>query len=291
MSSGNGDIMTVHDGSPAARRQAVRPRRATDDPRNATGTLSEVGILMRFIGRTVLELPRALRYPGEIFRQAAITIMSSVFVMVTLFTVLGFLIGQVGHFLLTQIGAGSYVAVFGALASVTGINPPFFGFLVAAKIGCGYVAELGSMRINDEIDAMDVMGMDTRSYLIGTRVWSFLIAGPLLFMMGAAISPLVVYWTDVELLQTVSAGGFNDVFWSFLTPGDIFVSALIWAMVPSTIAIIIACCYGFHAYGGPVGVGERTARSMTMNVVVVAISAAIFFQIFFGTNIVLPIGN
>lgn len=248
-------------------------------------------MLFRFIASTLVGMRHALRFPTEIVRQAAITIRSTFAVMFILFVVLAFLIGQVGHFLFIQLGASSYAPVFGALATVTGINPPFFGFLVAAKIGCGYVAELGSMRINEEVDAMEVMGVSTRDYLVGTRVWSFLISGPLLFLMGAAISPVVVYWTNVIFLKSVSAGGFTDVFWSFVTPGDVFVSALVWAMVPSALAVIVACCYGYYARGGPVGVGEATARSMAMNVVIVAVGAGIFFQIFFGTNIVLPIGN
>lgn len=277
--------------APTARPSRPSRQPVSENPLNASSTFAEVGILVRFIVSTLVGLRHALKFPSEIVRQAAITIRSTFAVMFVLFVVLAFLIGQVGHFLFLQLGAGSYSPVFGSLATFTGINPPFFGFLVAAKVGCGYVAELGSMRINEEVDAMEVMGVSTRDYLVGTRVWSFLIAGPLLYLMGTAISPVVVYWTNVVFLKSVSAGGFTDVFWSFVTPTDLFTSALIWGLVPSLIAVIIACCYGYHASGGPVGVGEATARSMAMNVVVVAIGAAIFFQFFFGTDIVLPIGN
>lgn len=256
------------------------------------GYFAEIVVLVRWVARTIYELPRALRFPTEILRQFATIVLGSALVVWVVHIAGGVLLGQMGHYLMGQLGAQAYASFFTAAGSLKGIDPPWFGFIVSAKIGCGMVAELGAMRINEEIDAMDTMGVPSFAYLVGTRVWACIVAIPFLFLTAFSMDFLAAYITSVHVFETVSAGGYSFVFWAFTSPVDMFFRSMIWAVVPALLAIIVACYYGYRARGGPVGVGENTSRSMVFNVMLINIlGAATMFQLFYGTDVVLPIGN
>lgn len=268
------------------------PSRTRNRKGGPDNLIAELGDALRFAVRTIVELPLALRYPSEVLRQAAIVILSSSLVVWTMLIVSGVVVGQTGHYLLTQIGASSYIGLFAAAGTAKAICPIFFGYIIAAKNGCGIVAELGSMRINEEIDAMEVMGIPARQYLVGTRVLGFIIAAPFLWMIGLGLAFVSIYVTNVHIFATASEGGYLDVFWAFLTPGDLLVRSPIWALIPAILAVIVSCYYGFTASGGPVGVGENTAKSMAVNVVLVSVvGCAIMFQLMYGTSVIVPIAN
>jgi phospholipid/cholesterol/gamma-HCH transport system permease protein len=78
--------------------------------------------------------------------------------------------------------------VFNAWCSLREMSPYMWGYIFAAKVGCGLVAEIGSMRIADEIDAMEVMGIKSRSYLVGTRVLAVWISIPFLYPVGVGMT-------------------------------------------------------------------------------------------------------
>ncbi|HTK61425.1 MAG TPA: ABC transporter permease [Pseudonocardia sp.] len=267
------------------------------DPREtgrvfADPLFDQIGAVMRFIGATIVDLPRALRYPDEVLRQAARLILGSALVVWTLLIVDGVLVGQIGHYLLQQIGAQSYVGLFAAAGTLKGSAPIFFGFIVAAKIGCGFAAELGAMRINEEIDALEVMGISSQTYLVGTRVLAFIIVVPAMWLIGIGMCFYANYLTNVPILGSVSAGGYFSVFWAFTTPTDFALLALVWSAIPTILVTIIGCYFGMTAKGGPAGVGENTAISMAVNVSLITIlGAGIMFQAFYGTGVVVPIAN
>lgn len=272
------------------------PRRATDkraqrarpEPKNV---FEEIGIIIRFSLGIIRSAPSAVRYGSEVLRQAAYILTSSSVVVWALMISGGFLLAEISEYLLTTLGAQAYAGFFNAAGMNKVTNPIFFGYIISAKVGCGIVAELGSMRINEEIDAMEVMGVDVRAYLMGTRLLAWLIVGPILFIVGTALAFLTGYLVSVEMYGTVSPGGYEDVFWAFTSMADLL-RTLVWAMLTTTPAILIACYYGFSARGGPVGVGEYTARSMIANVIAVSVlGGSIFFELFYGTNIILPIAN
>lgn len=263
-----------------------------DDPPRPTGVLNEMGLIVRFIGTTFREFPQTLAFPSEILRQAATIILSSTFVIWGFLLVNGVLVAQIGFYLLGQLGAQSYVGLFAAAGTLKGSSPILFGYIVAAKIGCGFAAELGSMRINEEIDAMRVMGIPAGPYLVGTRVLGFLIAAPFLWLSGIAICFFAAYVVDVPILNAVSPGGYSDVFWSFTTPTDVIVRSLVWAIIPLIFVVNIACYFGYTVSGGPVDVGDNTAKSMVTNVVLISVfGAGTLFQLFYGSTVILPIGN
>src|SRR5437879_10964147 len=90
-------------------------------------------------------------------------------------------------------GAESQAGIFNALCDMRKITPLFVGFAIGAKVGCGLVAELGTMRVNEEIDALQVMGMSTRVYLVSTRMLACFLVLPFMYMLALVTSYLGSY--------------------------------------------------------------------------------------------------
>ena len=150
------------------------------------------------------------------------------------------------------------------------------GIALAATVGAGATAELGAMRISEEIDALEVMGIQSISYLVSTRVVAgFTVIIPLyaLALIMAFASPQIV----TTLFFGQSSGTYDHYFRTFLRPDDVFWSFL-EAIVITAVVMITHCCYGYEATGGPVGVGESVGRSMRFSLIsvqVVVLSAAL----------------
>lgn len=276
-----------------ADRQPGTPHAAdADRHRDEAGFLAELPLLVRWTGRVVMELPQALRFPTEVIRQLAIILRSSSLVIWLVCFVVGGLLAQYSHYVLGQIGAQGYTGLITSIGTIKALLPVAFGFIFSAKVGCGFAAELGSMRVNEEIDALGVIGLPTRQYLVGTRVMATIIALPILYVIGAGISFIGAYVTVVKVFATVSPGGYSSVFWSIITPGDLMVKSMIWICCTCVLTAIVACFYGFNTRGGPVEVGEAAAKSMMVNVVMVTVfGSGLMYQIFYGTATVLPIAN
>src|SRR5882672_64597 len=137
---------------------------STPDTRGSVkDVLASVGEIARFAGSVVRNLPDTRRYSTEVLHQAGILILSSGLIIWVMQGVIGFECGLEASYTLKQIGAPIYSGVFNAWCSLREMAPYMWGYIFAAKVGCGLVAEIGSMRIADEIDAMEVMGIKSRS--------------------------------------------------------------------------------------------------------------------------------
>jgi phospholipid/cholesterol/gamma-HCH transport system permease protein len=162
--------------------------------------------------------------------------------------------------------------------------------MLAAKVGTGIVAELGAMRISDEIYALEVMGVPPITFLCATRLLAAWITFPFMYLVGIGIMYLASYLAVVKQIGDVSSGGYFLIFWMFQNPPDLFYS-LIKGMSMATVIVLVGCYYGYTASGGPVGVGTATAKSMVLNTVMVHIVGMVGTQIFWGTNPRAPIGG
>ncbi|HYI35221.1 MAG TPA: ABC transporter permease, partial [Thermoleophilaceae bacterium] len=112
---------------------------------------------------------RVWPYLGEVLRQAGVFITGSMLIILALVFVLGLQCGIEGAYGAKAVGASTSVGAFTALCNLREVIPYAFGYMMAAKVGTGIVAELGSMRISEEIDAVSVMGLDAVAYLGSTR--------------------------------------------------------------------------------------------------------------------------
>ncbi|WP_181780143.1 ABC transporter permease [Pseudonocardia pini] len=241
--------------------------------------LADAGEIGRFLPKALLAVPMALRYPVDVLRQIGILITSSAAIIIFMELLIAAEISLEGHYVLSQLGATSYVGLFSVVTDYT-VQAVMWGWILGAKVGCGLVAELGSMRINDEIDALEVMGVDSKAYLVGTRILALMIVTPFLFVLATGIMYITNYVVNVHVFQSVSPGGFIGVHFSFLTRMDIILS-MVEAFVISVLIGVTACYYGYNAKGGSVGVGQNTARSEIIALVITGVVGVIGAQLFF----------
>lgn len=256
----------------------------------AISALTSLGDIARFSWRVCRHLPDVRRYSTEVLHQAAILILSSGLIIWAMQFVVGSMCGTEASYTLKQIGAPLYSGVFNAWCGLREMAPYMWGYIFAAKVGCGFVAEIGSMRIAEEIDALEVMGIDSRSYLIGTRVLATWIAMPFLYAIGLGVMYLGEFLTTVSELGGVSTGGYLYIFWLYQNPPD-FLYSMCKIMSMGTTVTFVGCYYGYTATGGSVGVGRNTAKSMMMNMVLIHIVGLLGTQLFWGMSPNAPIAN
>jgi phospholipid/cholesterol/gamma-HCH transport system permease protein len=256
------------------------------------GWIEASGEIFKFCGRIVAEVVtgRPLRFFGEVLRQAGILIVSSTLVIWGLVFIIGLECGiEGGYFLRTQ-GAPPYAGVFSAWCDLRELVPYAFGYMMAAKVGTGIVAELGSMRISDEIDALEVMGISGMTFLCATRLLASMLVLPFVYLCSIAAAFFASYLAVVQEIGDVSSGGYFLIFWQFQNPPDLLYS-LIKGMGMAVVIVLVGCYYGFNASGGPVGVGTATAKSMVLNIVAVHVIGMLGTQLFWGANPRAPIGG
>ncbi|MFL5906762.1 MAG: ABC transporter permease [Solirubrobacterales bacterium] len=258
-------------------------------PREWVGSLGEIfGFCVRVVGQVYSG--RVFKFFGETLRQAGILILGSTIVIWGLVFIIGLQCGIEGAYLLRAQGAPAYAGVFSAWCDLRELVPYSFGYMMAAKIGTGIVAELGAMRISDEIDALEVMGVPPVTFLAATRLLAAWIVLPMVYL-GAIGAAYIASWIVVtQQVGDVSSGGYLAVFWVFQNPPDLLFS-LTKGMAMATVIVLVGCYYGYTARGGPVGVGTATAKSMFLNIILVHIVGMLGTLAFWGANPRAPIGG
>jgi phospholipid/cholesterol/gamma-HCH transport system permease protein len=254
--------------------------------------ISSFGEIAKFSGRVLGQVYglRVFRFFGEALRQAGILILSSTLVIWGLVFIIGLQCGIEGAYFNRSVGAPAYAGVFSAWCDLRELVPYAFGYMMAAKVGTGIVAELGSMRISDEIDALEVMGIDSMLFLCATRLLAAWMVLPFMYIAAVGAGFFASYLAVVQQIGEVSSGGFFLVFWMFQNPPDLLYSVLKGMFMATTI-VLVGCYYGYTAGGGPVGVGTATAKSMVLNIVLVHLIGMLGTQLFWGANPRAPIGG
>jgi len=259
-------------------------------PREWLASTGEIGAFAAHMIRDVWGL-RVFRFFGETLRQAGILIVSSTLVIWSLVFITG--LGTCGieaAYFNQSTGTSPYSGVFAAWCNLREAVPYVFGYMMAAKVGTGIVAELGAMRISEEIDALEVIGIDSMTFLCATRLLAAWIVLPFVYIAAIGVAYLASYIAVVQQIGYVSAGGYLLIFWQFQNPPDLLFS-LIKGMTMATVIVLVACYYGYNAGGGPVGVGTATAKSMVLNLVLVNLIGMLGTQVFWGANPRAPIGG
>jgi phospholipid/cholesterol/gamma-HCH transport system permease protein len=246
---------------------------------------------LAFYGEALRDLPRAFRYGSVITRlitdvavgAGALIIGGGMFFVIgSLAFFTGTAVGLEGYVGLEQIGAQAYVGLVSSFANTREITPLIAGVALSAQIGAGFTAELGAMRISEEIDALEVMSVPSIIYLVSTRIWSALILViPLylfaLFASYEASRIIVTQYFDV------SAGAYEQYFNLFLPTIDVLYS-LTKAVVFVVFVVLVHCYYGFYASGGPVGVGVAVGRAIRVSLVGVVLLNLFMSVLFYGAQ-------
>jgi phospholipid/cholesterol/gamma-HCH transport system permease protein len=181
----------------------------------------------------------------------------------------GSLLAIQGFASLGNLGVEAFTGFFAALANVRIVAPLVAGVALAATVGAGATAELGAMRISEEIDALEVMGIKSIAYLVSTRIMGgFVIIIPLYSL--AIILSFFAAQVTTTLFYGQSVGTYEHYFTTFLRPND-----MLWSFVMAEIISVIVmtnhCYFGFNASGGPVGVGEAVGKAMRASLVAVVL--------------------
>ena len=248
---------------------------------------AEIGV---FFGRTIAELRGVWRYSAEILRQVGILITGSAAIICFMTFLMGTTCGSEANYVLRGYGAVQYSGVFTSYCAIREMIPYMWGYILAAKVGCGLCAEIGSMRIQDEIDAMESIGLNPLRYIIATRLVAGWIAFPFIFVLAVATHYIGNFLVIVVQIGEVSQGGWENVHWTFSTPLD-YVYCFAKVMITSTIIMMLGMFYGYRASGGPVGVGNATAKSMILNLILLHVFGAGMTMLFWGVKPNAPVGG
>src|SRR6266576_2502642 len=162
--------------------------------------IASLGDIIRFCGEAFGDIfnGRVFTFFGETLRQAGILILGSALVIWGTVFILGLQCGLEGSYFTRAQGAPSYAGVFAAWCDLREVIPYAFGYMMAAKVGTGIVAEIGAMRISDEIDALEVMGVQPMIFLCATRLLAAWIGLPFIYLFGVGIGYLASWLVVVK---------------------------------------------------------------------------------------------
>ncbi|NGP06653.1 ABC transporter permease [Rhodococcus sp. 14C212] len=171
---------------------------------------------------------------------------------------------------LELIGMTSLSGMLSALANTRELAPVVASIALAAKVGTGFTAQLGAMRISDEIDALDAMAVKSVPFLASTRLIATAVCVVPIYMVGL-LSAFIATRLVVVTFQGNSAGTYDYYFHLALSPADLWYS-LAKAVVFAVIVGIVHCSYGYHATGGPEGVGRAAGRALRTSILAIGIT-------------------
>ncbi|MFN8101131.1 MAG: ABC transporter permease [Mycobacterium sp.] len=238
-----------------------------------------IGHMFAFFVRAVMGVPVVLKnYRSEFVRLLSdiawgngslVVGGGTAGVTIVLGVTVGALVGIEGYNFLNMLGLGPATGIISSLANTRELAPIAASLAFAVQAGCRFTAQLGSMRIAEEIDALDSLGIRPIPYLVTTRLLASSIAIVPLYVACLAASYLTTQ-AVVMLVSSGSTGSYLHYFTMMLSLRDILLS-VVKAIVFTAIASTIQCYFGFYASGGPVGVGVAAGHAMRASITVVII--------------------
>jgi len=250
----------------------------------------EVGEIAEFSAQTVAYLPGAFRYFAQIVRQCALLVTGLTLLMLFMMMVIGGECALFITFLTRPLGATAVTGFFNVPCGIREVFPYMFGYVFAAKVGCGLVAEIGSMRISDEIDALESVGMNPFTYLLGTRLLAIWLCVPLIYMASILSGLFAGMLVGAFQFGGTSPAQFYDGYWTSQARIDNLYSLLkVFAM--ATAIAFVGMYYGYNARGGPAGVGSAVARSMILNLILIHVIGAVGSALLFAREPGFPQGG
>jgi phospholipid/cholesterol/gamma-HCH transport system permease protein len=243
-------------------------------------TLAGLGHQASFVVRALGAIPLAIRlYPGEILRllgdicwgSGAIVVgggIIGVIVLLGVFT--GASVGLEGFNALDILGLSPLTGFVSAYGNTREIAPLIAAVAFASQAGCRYTAQLGSMRISEEVDALESMAIRPLPYLVTTRMIAAFMAMVPLYLIGMAGNFLGTQWV-LSLGFGQSPGTFLHYFHEFLVPIDVLYSVL-KAVIFVMIATLVHCYFGFYASGGPQGVGIASGKAIRTSIIMIVVA-------------------
>ncbi|HET9720881.1 MAG TPA: ABC transporter permease [Solirubrobacteraceae bacterium] len=253
------------------------------------GLVYVTGDIALFMWRSLGEIRHVRRFLGEATRQAGLIATTSVVVILVIAFLAGGSCGLESTSLARSFGVRPVAAGFSSWCTLREVVPFVFGYILAAKVGCGMVAELGAMQVGEEVDALEVMGIRSVAYLVTTRIIAALIVLPIAYCLAIGSGYLAAYMMSALRFHDVSGGTWSLFFYLFQDPTDLLYSL---AKGIAIIFFVLGTClyFGYHVRGGPIEVGIATARSMVVNIIGITLISAFGTLLFWGANPRIPFG-
>ena len=253
-------------------------------------SISDLGHQLGFYAKVYAWTPRALRrYRREIWRLVAEVSMGSgalamiggtVFVVIFLSTAIGIEVGLEAYTTFGEIGVGALSGFFSAYFNTREAAPIMTCIALTATVGAGFTAQLGAMRVSEEIDAVEVMAVPSIPFLVTTRVIAGIIAVVPLFAIG-----VITMFVSTKLMVTIgfsqATGTYDHYFSTFLVSGDMLL-AVVKVIVTAIIVMSVCCYFGYTASGGPAGVGQAVGRAVRTSLIAVMVFDLAFGIAFWG---------
>jgi phospholipid/cholesterol/gamma-HCH transport system permease protein len=252
----------------------------------------QIGSQTRFYATTLAGIPDAvINYRGELLRviaqmglgSGALAVIGGTVVIVAFLTMTtGAIVAVQGYNQLASVGVEALTGFASAFFNTREIQPGTVMVALAATVGAGSTAQLGAMRINEEIDALEAIGIRSVSYLASTRVVAGVIVAIPLFCIGL----MTAYWAariGTTAVYGQGSGVYDHYFYTYLSPSDVLWSL---AEVAAVALMIMLLCtyYGYTARGGPAGVGEAVGRAVRASMVVASVLIVIMTLAIYGQS-------
>jgi len=255
-------------------------------------TFASLGDFASFSVKVLRDIPITLKlYPREVLRQlkdvawgsgALLVGGGTVGVMILLSLAAGTSLGIEGFNGLQLVGLAPLTGFISASANTRELAPLIAALALAAQVGCRFTAQIGSMKIHEEVDALEVMGVSSLRYLVATRVMACMFAILPLYLVGLLGSYIASRLSVIYIFHQ-SPGQYDHYFSTFVYGRDIFLS-VIKILIFALIVTLIHCWYGMKAGGGPQAVGEATGASIRASIVVVVLVDMFLTLIFWGNS-------
>ena len=274
-------------------------RRLVALPGRGLEIVSGAGKLLLFVGEVLAGMFNILvrrRYLNVVAQQISDVVVGAgayiagggmVFVIGVMSMAVGATVGLQGFNGLSTIGAESYTGLVASFGSVREVTPIIAGVALAAQVGSSFTAEIGVMRISDEIDALEVMGIPSQVYLISTRMLATIVALVPLYAISLFASFAAARFITTSVLG-MSTGLYDNYFYLYLPPVDVFYS-ITKVLVFAVIVVIIHCWYGYHAFGGPAGVGIAVGKAIRASIMAIVIANLLLSFLFWGNAVTVSV--
>lgn len=244
-------------------------------------------VLFRAVTDVILRLRfrrTVVRHVSDVVAGAGAVVIGGgmVFVVGAMALAVGATVGVQAVAGLSQLGAESYIGIVGALANTREITPLIAAVALSAQVGASFTAEIGAMRIAEEIDALEVMSIPSQVYLVSTRLVALVVSLVPLYLVALFASFLGTRFVTTVLFG-VSPGQYDYYFQLYLPPIDILYS-LIKVVVFALEVGLIHGYFGYYATGGPAGVGRAVGIAIRITIITVVATNLLLSYVFWGST-------
>lgn len=254
--------------------------------------LARVGHQVFFFLRAVAAMPLAVKqYPKEVLRLLSdvtwgngnlVVGGGTIGIVLLLSAFGGMTVGLQGHTALKLLGLDPITGAISAFATTRELGPLLASLAFTAQAGCRFTAQLGAMRISEEIDALESVAIRPLPYLVSTRMIAAMVSIVPLYTVGLMMAYISCSVT-VGLVGNTPSGTYQHYFYQFLIPTDLLYSIL-KVVIFVAITTFIQCYYGFFASGGPEGVGVAAGQAIKMCIIAVVFADLFITLAVWGLN-------